>query len=193
LPTFYDNVDLEFAVEGSMETLTTEKQIDPHFQNTQNAPVEETELNYPVRIPRYCLVPDSDGPGRTRGGLGICREYAFVDHDVVFTTLADRAKFPAHGLFGGESGRCARYLLLSGETSSQMPSKGTIQVKAGQTVRIESPGGGGYGPPAERNPELVIRDVREGKVSERRAQGCYGLPSSCIPGTFYQAVITAGH
>ncbi|HXN22812.1 MAG TPA: hydantoinase B/oxoprolinase family protein [Candidatus Dormibacteraeota bacterium] len=156
--------------------------VQTHFQNTQNAPVEETELNYPVRIPRYCLVPDSDGPGRTRGGLGICREYVFVDHDVVFTTLADRAKFPAHGLFGGEPGRCARYLLLSGETSSQMPSKGTIQVKVGQIVRIESPGGGGYGPPAERNPELVIRDVREGKVSENRA-GCYGLPSSCIPGT----------
>jgi N-methylhydantoinase B len=149
--------------------------VQTHFQNTQNAPVEETELNYPVRIPQYSLVQNSDGPGRMRGGLGLCREYIFVDHGAVFTTLADRVKFPARGLFGGHSGRCARYLLISDGETVEIPSKGTMQVKAGDIVRIESPGGGGYGRPEERDPELVRRDVREGKISSSRAREFYGV------------------
>jgi N-methylhydantoinase B len=155
--------------------------VQTHFQNTQNAPVEETEMNYPVRIPRYSLIPDSDGPGRTRGGLGLCREYLFVNHDVVFTILADRAKFPAHGLFGGRSGRCARYLLISNGKTTEILSKGTIDVKAGDLVRVESPGGGGYGPPTERDPELVVRDVCEGKISTMRARECYGVSDGAVP------------
>jgi N-methylhydantoinase B len=147
--------------------------VQTHFQNTQNAPVEETELNYPVRIPRYGLIPDSEGPGRMRGGLGLCREYIFVGHDAVFTTLADRAKFPAHGLFGGSTGRCARYVLISNGKTVEIRSKGTIQVKAGDIVRIESPGGGGYGNPLERDPEFVLRDLKEGKISTTHMQQYY--------------------
>ena len=74
------------------------------FKTTQNAPVEETELNYPVRIPRYSLIPDSDDPGRMRGGLGLWHEYIFVDHEAVFTTLADCVNYPARGLSGGGRG-----------------------------------------------------------------------------------------
>ena len=101
--------------------------VDTHIQNTQNAPVEETELNYPVRVPRYSLVPDSDGPGRQRGGLGLCREYVFVDHQPVVTLLADRAKFPPLGLFGGEAGKVGRYSLITegsraGDTLQREPA-----------------------------------------------------------------------
>ena len=149
--------------------------VQTHFQNTQNAPVEETELNYPVRIPRYSLVPNSDGPGRMRGGLGLCREYIFVDHAAVFTTLADRVKFPAPGLFGGGAGRGARYLLLSKGKTVEIPSKGTMQVKPGDRIRIESPGGGGYGRVEERDPALILRDLREGKISKARARQVYGV------------------
>jgi N-methylhydantoinase B len=148
--------------------------VQTHFQNTQNAPVEETELNYPVRIPRYSLIPDSDGPGRMRGGLGLCREYIFVDHEAVFTTLADRVKFPARGLFGGGSGRGARYSLISNGKAVAIPSKGTMQVKPGDMVRIESPGGGGYGRAEERDPALMLRDLREEKISQARAREVYG-------------------
>src|SRR5262249_12695341 len=95
--------------------------VQKHFQNTQNAPVEETEMNYPVRIPRYALIPDSDGAGRMRGGLGLCREYLFVGHDAVFTTLADRAVFPARGLAGAGDGKCARYLLISDGKITEIP------------------------------------------------------------------------
>lgn len=149
--------------------------VQTHIQNTQNAPVEETELNYPVRIPRYSLVPDSDGPGRWRGGLGLCREYVFVNHEPVVTLLADRAKFPPLGLFGGEPGRLARYSLISDGSHRQIPSKGSLQVIPGETLRVETCGGGGYGNVWERDAELVLRDVREGKVSAERARDCYGV------------------
>jgi N-methylhydantoinase B len=147
--------------------------VQTHAQNTQNAPVEETELNYPVRITRYGLVPDSEGPGRFRGGLGLYREYSFIDHAPVFTILADRAKFPPWGLFGGWDGKPARYTLISDGTTETLPSKATLRLRPGQVVRMETCGGGGYGPPEQRDPDLVLRDVREGKVSLIRARDCY--------------------
>jgi N-methylhydantoinase B len=149
--------------------------VQMHAQNTQNAPIEETEQNYPVRITRYSLIPDSDGPGRFRGGLGLCREYTFVDHEPVFTILADRVKFPPWGLFGGEEGKCARYSLVSGGVEKEIGSKTSLTVKEGEAIRMETCGGGGYGPAWERAPELVLRDVREGKVSGSRARERYGV------------------
>jgi len=149
--------------------------VQANVQNTQNAPVEETELNYPVRIARYSLIPDSEGAGRFRGGLGLCREYIFPGHEPIFTTLADRAKFPPWGLFGGGDGKTARYLSLRGAQSRTIPSKGTAPVALDECVRIETCGGGGYGPAWQRDPELVVRDVREGKVSPERARDVYGV------------------
>jgi N-methylhydantoinase B len=149
--------------------------VQTHIQNTQNAPVEETELNYPVRIPRYSLVVDSDGPGRWRGGLGLCREYVYLDHQPTVTTLADRAKFPPPGLFGGSPGAVARYSLVSHGQARKIPSKGSLQVEPGEILRVETCGGGGYGFAWERDPEAVLRDVREGKISEKRARECYGV------------------
>ena len=149
--------------------------VQTHIQNTQNAPIEETELNYPVRITRYNLIPDSEGAGRFRGGLGLCREYVFPEHEPVFTTLADRAKFPPWGLFQGGEGLPARYLSISNGDPRKLPSKGTAPVGLGEHVRVETCGGGGYGPPWERDPELVLRDVREEKISAARARDAYGV------------------
>ena len=149
--------------------------VQTHAQNTQNAPVEETERNYPVRIPRYSLVEDSEGPGRFRGGLGLCREYTFVDHEPLFTILADRARFPPWGLFGGEEGLRARYSLVSNGVEREIGSKTTVTVAQGDLLRMETCGGGGYGPPWERDPELVLGDVRERKISVTRARERYGV------------------
>ena len=149
--------------------------VQTHMQNTQNAAIEETELNYPVRITRYRLIPDSEGPGRFRGGLGLCREYLFPDHKSVFTTLSDRARFAPHGLFGGEEGKPARYLRILDGQESNLSSKATVHLAAGETVRIETCGGGGYGPPLARDPELVRRDAKEEKISPERARERYGV------------------
>ena len=105
--------------------------VQTHAQNTQNAPIEEIELNYPVRITRYSLIPDSEGPGKFRGGLGLAREYSFLDHEPTLTTLADRVKFPPWGLFGGGSGRPARYLLIQDGKEKSVPSKGTVRIRKG--------------------------------------------------------------
>jgi N-methylhydantoinase B len=150
--------------------------VQTHHQNSQNTPIEEMEVFYPVRTIRYELVPNSDGAGTFRGGLGVLREYTFPDHQPKFTILADRKKFPPRGLFEGKDGRTARYTLLDGNGDSKdLPSKCTFVVPDGGIVRYETCGGGGYGHPHSRDPALVERDVREGKVSIERAASAYAV------------------
>ena len=157
--------------------------VQTHVQNTQNAPVEETEQNYPVRIIRYSLIPDSEGPGRFRGGLGLCREYQFIDHEPMFTILADRVRFPPWGLFGGGDGKPASYVRVSNGADHEIPSKTTFSVAKDDRIRVETCGGGGYGPPWERAPEQVLRDVRERKISAHRARSRYGVAIDSRSGT----------
>jgi N-methylhydantoinase B len=148
--------------------------VQTYSQNTENAPVEETELNYPVRIARYELVPDSGGAGQYRGGLGLRRDYVFPGHEPTFTILADRLKFPPQGLFGGEPGQLAYYGLIdAGGGERPLGSKVTFTVPEGCAVTMQTCGGGGYGPAAEREPERVLQDVVEGKVSLERAREVY--------------------
>ena len=150
--------------------------VQTHHQNTQNTPIEEMEVFYPVRTLRYRLVPDSEGAGKFRGGLGVHRDYTFLDHQAVFTVLADRRVFPPRGLFGGGDGQTARYTLIrSGGTEQELGSKTTFDVGPGDIVRYRTCGGGGYGDPLERDPSMVAKDVHEGKVSPARAAEVYGV------------------
>ncbi len=148
--------------------------VQTHGQNTENAPIEETELNYPVRIVRYELVDDSGGAGKFRGGLGLRRDY-FFDHPVTFTVLADRDRAGPHGLFGGEPGQPAEYVLNRDGECRRLGSKVTLEVLPGDVISYRTCGGGGYGPPRERDPQAVRRDVLEGKVSVERALEVYGV------------------
>ncbi len=147
--------------------------VQTHGQNTENAPIEETEMNYPLRILRYELVDDSDGAGRFRGGLGLRRDYQFYDHEVRFTVLADRDRFGPHGLFGGQPGKTASYVLVRDGADRPLSSKVTLDLSPDDVMSYRTCGGGGYGPPEEREPERVLRDVREGRVSVERARDLY--------------------
>jgi N-methylhydantoinase B len=147
--------------------------VQTHGQNTENAPIEETELNYPVRIIRYALVNDSEGPGRFRGGLGLRRDYLFPDHEVTFTILADRDREGPWGLFGGHAGRRAEYILNPDGEARRLNSKTTLELRQGDVVSYRTCGGGGYGPPEERDSERVLQDVRDCKVSVTRAREIY--------------------
>lgn len=149
--------------------------VQTHGQNTENAPVEETEFNYPVRIARYELVNDSEGAGKFRGGLGLRRDYLFTDHSPTFTILADRDREGPWGLFGGEAGKRAEYILNPDGEAVHLNSKSTHELKPGDVVSYRTCGGGGYGNPHERDPELVLHDVREDKVSAERAREAYGV------------------
>ena len=147
--------------------------VQAHGQNTENAPIEETEMSYPVRITRYELVDDSEGPGEFRGGLGLRRDYEFLDHEASFTVLSDRDRWGPWGLFGGEAGQRASYILNPDGEAEELGSKVTVPLKPGDVVSYRTCGGGGYGRPSERDPERVLQDVREGKVSAERAAEVY--------------------
>ena len=146
--------------------------VQTHGQNTENAPVEETELNYPVRVDELSLVENSEGPGRFRGGLGLRKDYRFDLH-TTFTILADRDRSGPWGVFGGHDARVAEYVHVRDGVETRLGSKTTLDLVPGDVISIRTCGGGGYGAPAERDPERVLRDVQEGKVSVERARSIY--------------------
>ncbi len=150
--------------------------VQTHGQNTENAPIEETERGYPVRILRYELVNDSEGAGQFRGGLGLRRDWLFIDHAVTFTVLADRDRAGPPGLFGGAPGRPAEYILNAHEGEGQrLSSKVTLELRPGDSISYRTCGGGGYGKPFDRAGEDVLADVLGGKVSVQRARDVYGV------------------
>ena len=155
--------------------------VQAHGQNTENAPVEETERGYPVRVERLELVEDSEGAGRFRGGLGLRKDYRFPSGPTTFTVLADRDKEGPWGIFGGLSGRPAEYVLNPDGEGRRLGSKSTVELVAGDVVSYRTCGGGGYGPPGERDPELVLRDVVEGKVNVERARDVYRVAIAGTP------------
>ncbi|MCA1553745.1 MAG: hydantoinase B/oxoprolinase family protein, partial [Chloroflexi bacterium] len=168
---------------GARATSDGPDAVQTHGQNTENAPIEETEASYPVRIARYELVNDSEGAGKFRGGLGLRRDYLFPDSSPTFTILADRDREGPWGLFGGLSGERAYYILNPDGEATQLSSKTTLELKPGDVISYRTCGGGGYGDPRERDPQLVRRDVCEGKVSVERAKAVYGVEENPVSGT----------
>lgn len=148
--------------------------VQPHIHNTENAPVEETELNYPVRLKQFSLIPDSGGAGKFRGGLGVRRDYWFVDHQATFSIISDRTRFAPPGVAGGSSGRLAHYILDPEGAAEELRSKVTVQLRPGQVISVQTPGGGGYGDPHRRNHDAVAADVRSGKISSAESRDRYG-------------------
>jgi N-methylhydantoinase B len=146
--------------------------VQAHGQNTENAPIEETELNYPVRIGTLALVEDSEGAGRQRGGLGLRKDFVF-DRATTYTILADRDRRGPWGVLGGRDARVAEYVHVRGGSETRLSSKTTVELEPGDVISVRTCGGGGYGPPEERDPALVLRDVLEGKVSPERARDVY--------------------
>ncbi len=117
-----------------------------HMTNSWNTPVEAFEHQYPLRIRGYRIRSGSGGRGKHRGGDGVIREYEFLTPAQV-TILSDRRLRGPYGLHGGESGRPGRNLLFRGKRVTAIPGKARFEVEPGDILRIESPGGGGYGKP----------------------------------------------
>ncbi len=149
--------------------------VQSHIQNTENSAIEETENNLPFLITRYELIPDSEGAGRYRGGLGVRRDWKFPNHEATLTVFSDNRKYAPWGLFGGGSGASSRYILNPDGEAKELPSKITLHLAPDSVISYRTPGGGGYGPPFERDPEGVLGDVLDGKVSVARAREAYGV------------------
>lgn len=150
--------------------------VQTHFQNTANSPIEELETEIPLYLRRYELIRDSEGAGRCRGGLGVRRDYEFYDHRASFSILSDRTKSKPWGLFGGHSARAAQFTRNpTGDKPESLGSKSTTKLNSNEVVSVQTPGGGGYGDPLNRDPEAVLWDVINEKVSERKAEKEYGV------------------
>ena len=142
-------------------------------------PVEATEHTGPIIIWRKELRPDSGGAGKQRGGLGQFMEVGATEgHEFDFSAMFDRVRFPARGRDGGESGAPTR---IERSDGTLMRGKGKQFVPHGQTVLLEFPGGAGFGPAAERDPQLIARDLRRGYISAEAASRDYGRSPSELP------------
>ena len=140
-------------------------------------PVEVLESLYPVMFTQWALRPDSGGPGRNRGGLGAIYEIEALAKDGADVFLiGERGKFPPFGVNGGGNAALNRFVYETngGEAAPPLVSKITdLHIREGQKVRLETPGGGGFGNPAMREPDRVLRDVRFGYVSRTAARREY--------------------
>ena len=146
------------------------------IHNLANTPIEMVEASYPLRFARYELVADSGGAGRQRGGLGVRRDIELLDEAGSLDTQFDKFKVAPFGLFGGGDGAPGRLVINpDGPDPVELPSK-TVnhRLRKGDVLSMRTQGGGGYGPPAERDPQALARDLREGKVSARAAARDYG-------------------
>jgi N-methylhydantoinase B len=145
------------------------------LHNLSNSPIEMVESLHPVTFLGYGLTPDSGGAGRTRGGLGLHREWRVDAEDGKLATSFERFRIPPYGLHGGEPAACGRLVIRRKGQAQEMPSKlSGVALKKGDVVRLETSGGGGFGDPAERPRDALARDLRDGYVSEAAARAVYG-------------------
>ncbi len=115
-----------------------------HMTNSWNTPVEAFEHQYPLRIESYRIRKGSGGKGKHRGGDSIVREFRFLA-DAEVTILSDRRERGPYGLAGGSPGKPGKNTLLRGSRSIPLKAKTRFDIQAGEALRIESPGGGGWG------------------------------------------------
>jgi N-methylhydantoinase B len=134
-----------------------------HVGNSRITPIEIVESEFPVRVRRFDLLAGSGGAGRRRGGLGFVREYELLAEARLSVRL-DRHDVAPCGLEGGEPGRRGAVRINPGTAEERrLPARvGDVRLHRGDVLRIERPGGGGFGPAAEREPEAVRRDREEG-------------------------------
>ena len=150
--------------------------VHTNMTNTRNTPVEVIEIAYPLRVDRYGLVPDTDGPGEFRGGLGLTRELTVLDHNPVMSLGSDRLRLSPWGLAGGgPGGTVDSYIVPPSGDKVQLPSKTTREVQAGTKIVLRTAGAGGYGDPFRREAESVRRDVVEGYIGIEKAETGYGV------------------
>ena len=145
--------------------------------NGANTPVEIFESDTPIIVEKRELLTDSGGPGKMKGGLGKREVFRIPDDEyapippVNLGIQAGRYIYPAEGLFGGKAGTKAQFL-VNGRPGN---SYGLTQMKPGDVVTIDAPGGGGYGNPLERDVDMVVNDVKQGYVSIKSAKNNYGV------------------
>jgi N-methylhydantoinase B len=127
-----------------------------------------------LTVTRYGLLPDSAGPGRHRGGLGLAREWRVDSPECFFTANMDRFVHPPYGLAGGLPAAVGRLVLTRDGAESDLPPKAdNVPLRKGDRVRLETSGGGGFGRPEMRAAASVESDVALGYVTSAQATAAY--------------------
>jgi N-methylhydantoinase B len=139
--------------------------------DSKNLPAEFAETRFPVLIEKLALATDSGGPGRRRGGLGYDKHIRLL-RDAWFVSTADRARLGCYGVAGGRAGMPYR---ASVDGAALGGMNDDVPLSAGALLRLRTTGGGGWGDPFDREPELVLQDVARGLVSEEAAEREYGV------------------
>src|SRR5213080_2265552 len=144
--------------------------------NAKIAPIEIIESEFPTRITRFELIADSGGAGEFRGGLGIRREYLNLA-DARFSIRSMKHSIPPNGCAGGNTGRAGDIWINPERAAARrLPTRyADYPLRAGDTFRLDTPGGGGYGDPLAREAERVLADVCEGVLSKEAAERDYGV------------------
>jgi N-methylhydantoinase B len=136
-----------------------------HLSNLHTTPIEILESEYPCRITRFDLVPDSGGAGEWRGGLAMQREYELLENATVVRRF-NKTRFPPAGVAGGKDGSRARFVVRLGTPQEfETPASARVDLQAGERFLLQSAGGGGYGDPKQRDATAVARDIAEGYVT----------------------------
>src|SRR5947207_3876129 len=136
-----------------------------HLSNLHTTPIEILESEFPCRITRFDLVPDSGGAGEWRGGLAVRREYELLENATVVRRF-NKTRFPPKGVAGGKDGTRARFVVRVGTPQEyEPPASARVEMAAGERFLLQSAGGGGYGDPARRDAAAAARDAAEGYVS----------------------------
>jgi len=140
-------------------------------------PVEVLEIRYPVLVERFELnIEDGVGHGKYRGGFGIIKDYRLLADEAVFTTAVNRSKFPPWGVNGGMNGTTNYMVIIrDGKELMRVSRILNFKLKKGDIVSIRSGGGGGWGDPLERDPELVKMDVMNEYITIKDAREIYGV------------------
>ena len=142
----------------------------------RTSPIEVLEQTYPILFDHYRLRTGSGGAGFHRGGLGVEFQIRLRRGEAQSSVIGDRGRFPPFGLHGGADGTCATVEYLLG-TEVYRPPHYTkdegIEMREGDSVRIATPGGGGWGQPQDRPPDAVLADVRAGVITTEDAAASY--------------------
>jgi len=147
-----------------------------HITNSLNMPAEAVEHEYPLMVEEYTLVLDSGGAGRHRGGMGVARDVRILEDGTTFSGRADSYITAAEGYAGGLPGGNCRIVRNHGTNREEAmsPKQRLLTLEAGETVRMETPGGGGLGRPQDRPIEELARDLEDGRMKEETARRDYG-------------------
>jgi N-methylhydantoinase B len=146
-------------------------------------PIEILEAAYPVMFTQWALRPDSGGPGEHRGGLGAIYEIELLEENAEVFLFGERGRFPPRGVAGGGDAALNRFLFEQDDGFHEPPMASKIvgvTIKRGQHVRIESPGGGGYGAPERRDPAALAADLRLGYITPEAAARDYPAAADAL-------------